>query len=65
MLYGDVLRSLSELDSCDYSFGFKTVFCACPYSYPCCGCAFEHECFTYVVDKETEYRNISIKKIGI
>ena len=59
MLYSDVPKSVSELKSCDYRFGFKTVFYACPYSYRCCGCAFEHEYFTYVVDKQTEYRNIS------
>ena len=59
ILSNDAPRPNSETDNLDWIFGFQTVFYTCPYSYRCCGCAFEHEYFTYISDTPTEYRNIS------
>ena len=53
------LPNISESGSEDYKFGFRTVFYTSPYSYRCCGCAFQHEYFTYLADEPAENQNIT------
>ena len=46
---------MPDFDYVNERFSFKTVFHKTPYSYGCCGCAFEHEFLEYISESGDVY----------